>query len=135
MQGFGYGQLVSMVTYYLEQYPHVGVALECVREDVEGDGKMANQVLKAISRIEEGESDVEVLKTWGEEVGSRDLLELSSKIERAVLKGQDIGLYLKKHSPGASQKRDQSKRKNYRNSNSNYKGKNKRSYNSRNKEN
>lgn len=115
---FTYLEVSDMIKNYLEQYPQVQVALECVREDVEGDGEIANKVIEAIAKLERGEKDFEVLKAWGIEVGSRDLQELAAEIEKAHSLGKDIGYFVKKINPEKSHysnKKDRpyKKRKNY----------------------
>lgn len=109
MEKMTYVQLGTMITYYLEMYPHVGVALEATLEDVEGDGKLAKEVRSAMERINNGESDVLVLGEWADATGSRDLELLSTRIEAARAKGEDIGLYLRKFSPKPQHSKDQNR--------------------------
>lgn len=99
MEKITYVQLGAFISYYLDMYPHVGVALEATLEDVEGDGKMAKEVRSAMERINSGESDVVVLGEWADNTGSRDLELLANRIGEARTKGEDIGLYLRKFAP------------------------------------
>lgn len=106
MSKISYGQVSSLITYYLEMYPHVGVALEATLEDVEGDGVMAKEVRSAMDRIYGGASDVEVLAAWADQTGSRDLETLTARIQEAREKGEDIGLYLRRFAPKVPTKKD-----------------------------
>ena len=106
MQKMTYVQVSSLITYYLEMYPHVGVALEATLEDVEGDGVMAKEVRSAMEQIYGGKSDVEVLAAWADKTGSRDLETLSTRIKEAREKGEDIGLYLRRFAPKVPTKKD-----------------------------
>lgn len=115
MTKFTYGQLTQFVTYYLEMYPHVGVALEATLEDVEGDGVLATEVRTAMESIYAGKSDVEVLTDWSTQTGSRDLEKLAASIVEARSKGIDIGLFLRK--PKAPKRFDKNRSKGRSNGN------------------
>lgn len=117
MNKFTYAQLTSLITYYLEMYPHVGVALEATLEDVEGDGVLAKEVRSAMESIYAGKSDVAVLSDWAEKTGSRDLEKMSVSISDAYAKGIDIGLYLRKTAPSTHNKKNDKRRPKGRNTN------------------
>lgn len=108
MKKLTYAQLTSNIAYYLELYPHVGVALEATLEDVEGDGGMAKEVRSAMERIYAGEGDVKVLNEWAVNTGSRDLEKLASTIEKAYEKDLDIGYYARRVAPRSSKKQGKS---------------------------
>lgn len=88
-----YGELTNQITYYLDLYPHMGVALEATLEDVEGDGQLAKEVRSAMEAIYEGKTDFSVVAVWADKTGSRDLEKLAVLLEEATTKGIDIGVH------------------------------------------
>lgn len=106
-----YSQVVSMICYYLEKYPSMAVALECVREDVEGDAKIARQVNKALDLVNVGKPDHVVIADWAKITGARDLETLAQRLEEAHEKGEDIGFYVKRFMPAAARFENRTERK------------------------
>lgn len=94
-----YETIVKGIKAVLVQYPSVRVALEVVLEDVELHTEYAEQINLAIEKLDNGASDVEVLKEWAEQSKNKELADMAIKIEQAHLSKNDIGLIFEKAVP------------------------------------
>jgi len=104
MKKFTYSQIASMIGFYLWKYPSLAVALECVREDVEGDGEKFQEIHDLIEEIRGGRPELEAVNAWTVRVGSFELMTMMDKVNKAVKDKEDIGFCLKKNIKESFQK-------------------------------